>query len=112
MRSDERQALALLAHVLMHGGRADKAEALLDGMDALQPAEPAILRALAVAQVRAGHAQASLQTLERLALLGEEPALLALLRAQALAAGGRREEAEAAMAEFLRLRPDPEEETP
>lgn len=104
MRPDERQALSLLAHVLMHGGQGEKAMALLDGLDALLPAEPATLRSLAVAQLRAGHPEPALQTLARLAPLGEDPALLALLRAQALVAAGRRPEAEQAMREFLQYR--------
>ncbi len=101
MRPDERQAVALLAHLLLQGGRPAKAMHLLDGLDALHPDDPATLLALAVAQVRSAQAKEALHTLERLRRLGEASALLPLLRAQALAAIGRHEEAQAAMEIFL-----------
>lgn len=101
MRPDERQAVALLAHLLLQGGRPAKAMHLLDGLDALHPDDPTTLLALAVAQVRSAQAKEALHTLERLHRLGDAPALLPLLRAQALDATGRHEEAQAAMQIFL-----------
>lgn len=102
MRPDERQAMALLAHVLLQSGRPERAMRLLDGLDAIHPDDPVTLLALAAAQVRSARAADALRTLARLSRLGGEPALLPLLRAQALAGTGRHEEAQAAMQIFLR----------
>jgi hypothetical protein len=102
MRPDERQAMALLAHVLLQGGKSEKAMNLLDGLDALHPDDPATLLALAVAQIRSDRAADALRTIERVSRLGKEPALLPLLRAQALAGSGRHEQAADAMQVFLR----------
>ncbi len=104
MRDDERQALSLLAFVLLQNGRPEKAAALMDALDAVLPAHPPTLKTLAVAQLRSGQATNALQTLDRLELLGESEPLLDLLRAQALAASGQRSEAEVAMAHFLQQR--------
>lgn len=109
MRNDERQALSLLAHVLMQNGLPDRALAVLDGLDALLPGDPSTLRALAVAQLRSKRAADALQTLDRLAALGDALPLLTLLRAQALMAAGRRQEAETAMVLYLEKR---QEEAP
>lgn len=104
MRSEERQALSLLAHLLMQNGLAAKAVALLEGLDVVQPGHPPTLRALAVAQLRSSQPTAALQTLDRLALLGDTLPVLGLLRAQGLLAAGRQAEAHVEMAQFLAQR--------
>ena len=104
MRSEERQAMSLLAHLLMQNGLAAKSVALLEGLDVVQPGHPPTLRALAVAQLRSSQPAEALQTLDRLALLGDTLPVLGLLRAQGLLAAGRKEEAQIEMAQFLARR--------
>lgn len=101
MRADERQAMALLAHLMLQNGQPEKAMALLDSLDALLPADPATLQALAVAQIRSGHPAAATQTLDRLEVLDDRAPLQHLLRAQVLVATGQQAKAEAEMARFL-----------
>ncbi len=102
MNEPEHDALSVLAFVLLQSGRADKAAAVLDGLDALQPGSPATLQSLAVAQVRAGRPAEALQTLERLRIRDDSDNPIAwLVQAQALLALGRRSDAQAAMARHL-----------
>ena len=58
----------------------------------------------AVAQLRSSQPAEALQTLDRLALLGDTLPVLGLLRAQGLLAAGRKEEAQIEMAQFLARR--------
>ena len=104
MRDEDRQALSLLAFVLLQNDRPEKAVALLDALDAAQPSHPPTLQTLAVAQLRSGKPENALQTIDRLSILDAPLPLLDLLRAQALVAAGRHSEAEAAMAQFLQKR--------
>lgn len=96
--------MELLAHALMQNGRPAKAASLLEALDELQPGQVQVLRALAVALLRAGHPEDALATLDRLALAGGVDAGFHLLRSQALGALGRMPEAVAAMETFVELR--------
>lgn len=104
MSATDTTLLAVLAHVLMQNARPDKAAALLEALDLLAPGQPTTLRALATAQVRSDKPELALETLDRLAIAGGVDAAFHLLRAQALGALDRREEAAVAMKTFLKLR--------
>ena len=116
MNEPEHDALSVLAFVLLQSGRPDKAAALLDGLDALTPGNPATLQSLAVAQLRAGRPAEALQTLERLRIRDDTDNPIAwLVQAQALLALGRRSDAQAAMARHLgtqRARTPSQDSTP
>ncbi len=108
MNEQEHDALSVLAFVLLQSGRADKAAALLDGLDALTPGNAVTLQSLAVAQVRAGRPAEALQTLERLRIRDDSDNPIAwLVQAQALLALGRRADAQAAMARHLEALREP-----
>lgn len=105
---DEAQSfMILLAYVFLQNARPDRAAVLLAALDCLVPGQSRVLRALALAQVRSGKAQRALDTLDRLALAGGVDAAFHLLRAQALSALDRREEAVAAMRAHVQLRAAP-----
>ncbi len=104
MDDAEHQAVSMLAHLLIQHARPDKAAALLEGLDALRPLEPATLRALATAQLRAGHPEDALQSLDRLAIAGHADGVFHLLQAQALRALGRRNQAAAAFRAYAQDR--------
>ena len=104
MPTREATALYLLAFVQLRHARPEKAAAILEALDLLEPGQPRTQLALALAQVRSGQAAAGLQTLERLRRTGQVSAALHLLRAQALSAQHRRAEASMAMRAFLQLR--------
>ncbi|WP_298208954.1 CDC27 family protein [Acidovorax sp.] len=94
----------LLAFVYLQNGLPDKAAVLLAARNVLAPEDPRALLALALAQVRSAKPQRALNTLEQLALLGAMDASFHLVRAQALQALDRREEAAGAMRAFVALR--------
>ena len=100
----ESTLLSLLAYVFLQNARPDKAAVVLAALDAMAPAQPRVLRALAVAQMHCGKVVHSLETLDRLAMAGGADAAFHLLRTQALALAERREEAAAAMRTYLHLR--------
>ncbi len=98
----EREALSVLAYVMLESGRPEKAAALLDGLDALLPGNPATLQSLAVAQLRAGRPAEALHTVDRLLARDTPGARITwLVQAQALQALGRRSEAFVAMERYL-----------
>lgn len=104
MNEDQSDFLRLMAYVFLRNGRPDKAAVLLAALDQLMPGRPAVLRALALAQVRSGKGQRALDTLDRLAMAGGVDAAFHLLRAQALTGLERREEAALAMRAYVQLR--------
>jgi predicted Zn-dependent protease len=104
MTDQERTFLELLGFVYLQNARPDKAAVVLAALDALQPGQPKVLCALALAQVRSAKPKRALETLDRLAMAGGIDAAFHLLRAQALGALERREEAAAAMQTYVQMR--------
>ena len=98
------ELMDLLAFVYLQNGLPDKAAVLLAARNILAPDDPRALLALALAQVRSAKPQRALNTLEQLALLGAMDAPFHLVRAQALQALDRRDEAAGAMRAFVALR--------
>ena len=98
------ELMDLLAFVYLQNGLPDKAAVLLAARNILAPDDPRALLALALAQVRSAKPQRALNTLEQLALLGAMDAPFHLVRAQALQALDRRDEAASAMRAFVALR--------
>jgi predicted Zn-dependent protease len=104
MTDDEHIFLALMGYVFLQNARPDKAAVMFSALDTLQPAVPRVLRGLALAQLRSDKPQRALDTLDRLAMAGGVDASFHLLRAQALGALARDEEAAQAMKTFVHLR--------
>lgn len=100
----EKEFLQLLGFLYLQNARPDKAGVVLAALNILEPAQPTILRALALAQIRSSKPLRALETLDRLAMAGGANAAFHLLRAQALSAAERRDEAAAAMDTYLQLR--------
>ena len=96
--------LSLLGYVYIENDRPEKAAVLYAALDRLLPGDARTLRALALAQVRAGKPQRALDTLDRLAMAGGVDATFHLLRAQALGALERPDEAASARRAYLQLR--------
>lgn len=97
----------LLAYIYLQHGLPDKALVLLTARDLLAPDNARVLLSLALAQVRSAKPAKALQTLERLALLGAMGAEFHLVRAQALQALQRHDEAVGAMRAYVALQPLP-----
>lgn len=91
------QLLELLAFLFLENNRPDKAAILFEAMDALGQAEPRHLAGLALARLRAGDPAAALKLLDRMARQGSVDTAFHLIRAQALLALDRHEEAAVAM---------------
>lgn len=106
------ELMDLLAFVYLQNGLPDKAAVLLAARNILTPDDPRTLLALALAQVRSAKPQRALNTLEQLALLGAMDAPFHLVRAQALQALDRRDEAAGAMRAFVALRNNTAEPSP
>jgi Flp pilus assembly protein TadD len=98
------ELMDLLAFVYLQNGLPDKAAVLLAARNILAPDDPRALLALALAQVRSAKPQRALHSLEQLALLGAMDASFHLVRAQALQALDRPDEAASAMRAFVALR--------
>ena len=94
----------LLAFVYLTNGLPDKAAVLLAARNVVVPDDPRTLLALALAQLRSAKPQRALDTLDRLALTGAISASFHLVRAQALHALGRTDEAASAMRAFVSQR--------
>ena len=101
---DTQGFLALLAYVLLQNARPEKAAVLLEALDLIEPEQPRTLRSLAVAQIRSAKPDRALETLDHLAMTGAADATFHLLRAQALQALNRPQEAASAMQNFLSMR--------
>ena len=106
------ELMDLLAYLFLQHQRPDKAAVLLAARNILAPDDPRALLALALAQVRSAKPQRALNTLEQLALLGAMDAPFHLVRAQALQALDRRDEAAGAMRAFVALRNNTAEPSP
>lgn len=104
MTQAELQVVQLLAHAYIQHARPAQAAVLLEALDALDPGQRGVLRALALAQLRGGQPQRALATLERVAPSSAADPAFHLLRAQALLACDRRIEGGAAMSTCLALR--------
>lgn len=112
MTQQEQTLLNLLGYVFLQSARPDKAAVVLAALDALAPGQPAVLRALVLAQLRSGKASRALALLDQLAMAGGVDAAFHLLRAQALAALERPEEAAVAMQNYVHMRKDVAEAAP
>lgn len=104
MASSEKEFLQLLGYVYLQNARPDKAAVLLAALDAIEPGQSRVLLALALAQIRSNKPLRALETLDRLAMAGGAGSAFHLLRAQALGAAERGDEAGVAMATYLQLR--------
>jgi len=93
-----------MAYFYLQNNRPEKAETLLAALDILVPDQPWTLSTLALAQIRADHADLSLETLDRLAIMGEIDARFHLMRVQALTSLNRHDEADAALQRYLETR--------
>ena len=108
----EIELMDLLGYVYLQNNRPDKAAVLLAARDVLAPDHPRTLLTLALAQVRSAKPQRALNTLEQLALLGAMDAPFHLVRAQALQALDRRDEAAGAMRAFVAMSNNTAEPSP
>jgi Flp pilus assembly protein TadD len=102
----ETDLMDLLAFVYLTNGLPDKAAVLLAARNVVAPDDPRTLLALALAQLRSSKPHKALDTLDRLALTGVVSASFHLVRAQALHALGRTDEAASAMRAFVSQRND------
>jgi len=98
------EVMDLLGYIYLQHGLPDKAAVLLAARDVLAPGNARVLLTLALAQVRSAKPDRALATLERLALAGGVDAAFHLVRAQALQAAGRHDEAAVAMRAYVALR--------
>lgn len=101
---DALELLDLLAYVYLENNRPEKAVILLNALSALGQSDARSLALLALALLRSGKPGAALDALERVAMSGGVNAVFHLVRAQALFALERTEEAEAAMQAYVALR--------
>lgn len=101
----EIELMDLLAYIYLQNALPDKAAVLVAARDLLEPDDPRALLMLAVAQVRSAKPQRALNTLDRLALLGAMDATFHLVRAQALQAVDRKDDAASAMRAYVAMRP-------
>jgi len=101
---DEQDLVGLMAYFYLQNGRPEKAETLLTALDIMVPDQPWTLSTLALAQIRADHADLGLETLDRMAMQGSIDAHFHLMRVQALTALNRNEEADQALNSYLALR--------
>ncbi|QKV54375.1 tetratricopeptide repeat protein [Comamonas antarctica] len=95
----------LLAYIYLQHGLPDKAAVLLSARGLLAPDHPRALLTLALAWVRSAKPRKALEVLERLAILGAMDAQFHLVRAQALQALDRADEAASAMRAYIGLLP-------
>lgn len=105
LKHEARELLSLLAYVYLENNRPEKTAVLLNALRALGLAGARELATLALAQLRAGKAEAALSTLEALAMQGGVDAPFHLIRSQTLLALERRDEAAAAMRAYVASRP-------
>lgn len=94
----------LLAWFYMNQGYPVRASRLYHALTLLDPRDPAPRRGLAVAHLTAGHADRALAALDQLALQGAIDGPYHAVRARALAALGRNDEAAASMRAYVDYR--------
>ncbi|MBV7485215.1 tetratricopeptide repeat protein [Bordetella sp. BOR01] len=102
--ADGADLLGLLAYVYLENQKPDKAVVLLAALDTLGLADSRQQVSLALAQLRVGKPDRALAILEKTAMRGGVDAAFHLVRAQALLAQDRRDEAGAAMRAYVALR--------
>ncbi len=95
------QLLELLGFLFLENNRPDKAAILFEALNALGQAEPRHLASLALALLRTGDSSAALRHLDRIARRGPMDPAFHIIRAQALLALNREEEAAAAMRAYI-----------
>lgn len=100
----ELDTLRLLGHMYLRYGRADAALALLRALCLLEPGDLRAQRALVRAAILAGQSDEALRMIDQLRDEGDPSPVLWLLEGQALAAIGRREQAQTVLAQFTALR--------
>lgn len=100
----EKDFLQLLGYVYLQNARPDKAAVLLAALEVMEPGQTRVLLALALAHIRSNKPLRALETLDRLAMAGGADSAFHLLRAQALSAAERGDEAAVAMDTYLQLR--------
>lgn len=107
LSAQSRDALAVLAFLLLRNQKAKKAHALLKGLNLLLPADGDLLKLLAVASQDVGQPTETLDCVAACRALakGEEDLLaLDVLESQALFSLGKRREAEALLSAALERR--------
>lgn len=104
LSSDAIELLDLLAYVYLENNRPEKAVIVLNALSALGQTDARSLTLLGLALLRSGKPETALSTLERVAMSGGVNAAFHLVRAQALFALERSEEAGAAMQAYVALR--------
>jgi Flp pilus assembly protein TadD len=107
LSNDARTAVGLLAHIYMENNRPAKAEILLTALAMCDGGDPGVLPRLAWAQLSQDKAHEALATLERMAMTAPADAIAHLLRAQALTALSRIDEARQAMQTYVQARAIP-----
>ena len=102
LSAEERDALTLLGRLFLTQGFPDRSVRIFAALEVLEPEDLYYKRALALAHFRAGRAQESLSTLDRLAERGGIDEVLGDL--------DRKDEAAAAMRAYLDLKDPPKPE--
>lgn len=104
MTADIQTLMALLGYVYLQNARPDKAVAILAALNRIAPGKPKVLRALSLALIRCGKPLRALEALDQLAIAGSSDAAFHVLRAQALQALDRPQEAAVAMGNYVHFR--------
>lgn len=110
--TEELDTLRLLGHMYLRYGRAEAALALLRALCLLAPHDQRAQRALVRAAILAGQTDEALRMIDQLRDEGDPSPVLWLLEGQALAALGRREQAQAVLAQFTSMRNPTKTESP
>ncbi|MEC4720739.1 hypothetical protein RY831_16365 [Noviherbaspirillum sp. CPCC 100848] len=104
MEQPEFELLQVLAYFYLRNARPEKSAVLLDALSVLRPEDLKVRRSLALAQLRAGKPNKALETLDRLAMLGDTNANFHLMRSETLSALQRPDEAAASMRAYVSMR--------
>jgi hypothetical protein len=107
MPGNDLTLIRLLAYMSVRHRAFDKAQALYEGLLALDADDGDAARGLAWALLEAGRPSEALKVLDEIAGAAASAAVVHLLRARALARLGRPEDAQVAMRAFLAARPGP-----
>jgi predicted Zn-dependent protease len=99
------ELLRLLGMFYMQSARPERAATLYRALARLEPQNPAHAKALAFANLTDGNAVVALEILDSIVAPGEPSAEVHLMRAQALAALNRGEDAQVSMRAFQASRP-------
>ncbi|MDR2488944.1 MAG: tetratricopeptide repeat protein [Desulfovibrio sp.] len=99
---EQMEALEILGHVYFLLGRAREARIVFNGVLALDDGNASALGHLAALDMEQGRSEDALRLLDEAARKRDAPAIR-LMRAQALAQAGRRDEARQAMAAYVDL---------